>query len=144
MDPRFLLVVGVLAMVLIGASIVVLAPKPEPMNPPVGKWDFDAHCSWPNPCSHYEVTYGFPLSTDTGSKGTYNVTFKVLDLAWTISGVDLHRLNVTFQTSSGLELYNESFIANTHLSAGQVWGPLFVDFSFTDSQLRLAPAQNIT
>ena len=144
MDPRSLLILGVVAIVLIGVSVVVLAPKPEELKPPVSSWDFDAHCAWPNPCSHYNVTYDFPLSTDTGSKGSYNITFKVLDLAWTTTGVDLHRLNVTFQTPSGVKVYNESFIANTHLSAGQEWGPARGEFSFTDSQLGLNPAQNMT
>ena len=144
MDARVVLIVGVLALVLIGVSFVVLAPKPEEMKSPIGKWDFDAHCSWPNPCSHYEVSYGFPLSTDTRSNGSYNVTFKVLDLAWTASGVDLHRLNVTLENPSGVEVYNQSFVANTHLAAGQSWGPVYNGFSFTDDQLQLSPGQNVT
>ncbi len=144
MDPRFLLIVGVLALVFIGVSVVVLTPKPEGIKPPVGTWEFDAHCAWPYPCNHYQVTYAFPLSTDTGSKESYNFTFKVLDLAWTTSGVDLHRLNVTFQTPSGVKVYNESFIANTHLSAGQILGPVHGEFSFSDVQLGLSPAQNVT
>jgi hypothetical protein len=144
MDPRSLLILGVVAIVLIGVSVVVLAPKPEGLKPPVGSWSFDAHCAWPNPCSHYNVTYDFPVSSGMGSKGSYNITFKVVDLAWTTTGVELHRLNVTFQTPSGVGVYNESFVANTHLSAGQIWEPSYGEFSFTDAQLGLGPAQNVT
>jgi hypothetical protein len=136
--------VGVLAVVFIGVSVVVLTPKPVAMSSPEGSWSFDAHCAWLNPCSHYNVTYDFPFSTDTGSKGSYNITFKVLDLAWTTTGVDLHRMNVTFQIPSGVEVYNKSFIVNTHLSAGQKAGPLSANFSFTDPELGLSPTQNLT
>ncbi len=145
MDPRPLLIVGVLGVVLIiAASVVTLAPKPESTGPPAGTWDFDAHCAWPYPCNHYSVMYEFPPSTDTGLKGRYNISFKVLDLAWTTTGIDLHRLNVTFRTLAGVKVYNYSFIANTHLFGGQVWGPKLTGFSFTDAQLGLSPAQNVT
>ena len=144
MDGRLLLVVGALVIILVGVGSFALAPKPEGMKSPVDNWDFDAHCSWPNPCSHYRIAYHFPTSTNTGSKGTYNVTFKVLDLAWTTTGIDLHRLNVTFQNPSGVQVYNYSFVANIHLAAGQAWGPKYGNFSFTDSRLGLAPAENVT